>query len=278
MKGKVIVWSVVAVLVVLLLAVLLAFPSVFPLSFGTSYRYSNADRYQAGGAEIRDEVSELKIDWVSGSVRFLPHGEQTVRLEESSSAELTEKEKLHWYYENGKLTVREYASGRFSFRMPQKDLTVFYPAGAELKELEIRNVSGSVRLEKGADVLKVETVSGDIRFSSLPVRELDIETVSGNVTGELESLSRLDFESVSGDLSLALEGAPEKIETETVSGDVSLRFAEGIGFSLEFESASGKFDCAVAFDSAGKNRYRSLDGSPAVSIEAESVSGDFRIG
>ena len=35
---------------------------------------------------------------------------------------------------------------------------------------------------------------------------------------------------------------------------------------------------AGIIDSAGKNRYRSLDGSPAVSIEAESVSGDFRIG
>lgn len=118
--------------------------------------------------------------------------------------------------------------------------------GLIIQSLELKSVSGDIKILKAVDRLKdlrVETVSGE--------QEIDL---SG-------SISLAEFDSVSGDIHLMSSGAkPPRISFNTTSGDVS----NDQNWPLEYKSIQEKITNA-GFESEG------------VVLNVKTVSGDLSL-
>jgi DUF4097 and DUF4098 domain-containing protein YvlB len=101
-------------------------------------------------------------------------------------------------------------------------------------------VSGDVQLTaRAAKAIEVKTISGDIRLTG-GGGEVDITSVSGSARIELSDVTRGRFKSVSGDLTAALTLMSEgQIDSESVSGNVSLKFAGTPNAEFDVQSFSG---------------------------------------
>src|ERR1700722_11159434 len=107
-------------------------------------------------------------------------------------------------------------------------------------DVRASTVSGEVRLTaRAAKALEVKTISGDIRLTG-GGGAVDITTVSGSSTLQLADVTRARFKSVSGDLAAELVLAPDgQIESESVSGDVRFKFAAAPAAEFDAQSISG---------------------------------------
>lgn len=126
--------------------------------------------------------------------------------------------------------------------------------------LDLRSVSGTISGEGGGDV-RVNDVSGDIRFTAtaakrIEAREIsgdltltggdsDIEatTVSGDARLTLGTVSHARFKSVSGGISASLTPASDmQIDGETVSGNITLTFASEPAADYDVRALSGDIE------------------------------------
>ncbi len=109
--------------------------------------------------------------------------------------------------------------------------------------LRINTVSGTVQVAaRSAQRLEVKTISGNIRLEG-GSGEVEVSTVSGQARLDLGALTRGRFKSISGELaanfSLARDG---QIEGESVSGSIHLEFAANPGAAFDVQSLSGSID------------------------------------
>jgi hypothetical protein len=106
--------------------------------------------------------------------------------------------------------------------------------------LHASTVSGDVRLTAhAATAIEVKTISGNIRLTG-GGGEVDITTVSGDAAVELGEVSHARFKAVSGDITASLTLAADgRIEGESVSGDLSMKFATAPGAEFDVQSISG---------------------------------------
>lgn len=299
---RLVIWSVTALILIAMLVCGIVFGGLFQNGFGNGWSigttggtYANADAYSVGNASISETVNELSVNWISGSVRIEAYDGSTVEISESPVSD--DDDRLRYLTENGKLTIQYRKSG-FTigiFKSGKKDLTIRIPqqAAENLKNVnidvvsakisatglaitghcKISTVSGAVNVEQlGAQELECDTVSGSLTANDIKLYELDVDTVSGDceITG---AVKQADFNSTSGQFRLNSTVMPEKVETDTVSGDVILKIPEG-GFTAEHDSISGDFDCDLPLSSkGGKHIYG--DGSAEFSFD--STSGDIKI-
>jgi DUF4097 and DUF4098 domain-containing protein YvlB len=107
-------------------------------------------------------------------------------------------------------------------------------------DVRATTVSGNVRLTaRAAKTIEIKTISGDIRLTG-GGGDVDMTTVSGSAAIELAGVSRGRFKSISGDMTAALAVVPDgQIESESVSGDVSLNFAAAPAAEFDVQSFSG---------------------------------------
>jgi Putative adhesin len=107
-------------------------------------------------------------------------------------------------------------------------------------DVRATTVSGDVQLTaRAAKAIEIKTISGDIRLMG-GGGEVDITSVSGSATIELSDVTRGRFKSVSGDLTAALTLMPEgQLDSESVSGNVSLKFASAPNAEFDVQSFSG---------------------------------------
>lgn len=150
------------------------------------------------------------------------------------------------------------------------------------RELEVRSVSGDVRVESrgGKAPATVETVSGNINLEGV-AGMVDAQAVSGDLELTLGTMNRARLKTVSGSVQAALALAPQaQLEAETVSGDVRLRFRAPINAEFDLESFSGSLEACFgpparrtsAYAPGTELRFKQGDGSARVSVET--LSGD----
>lgn len=108
------------------------------------------------------------------------------------------------------------------------DVTV--RGNGKISTLRISSVSGNIDLMNAAGKLDLVTVSGDARVTMGQTSEVRARTTSGNfnLTAKLLGNGRVDTESVSGEITLNVT-APGSISTEieSFSGDISGCLAQG---------------------------------------------------
>jgi len=272
--------------------------------------------YEHYGREVTlvgDHIDSIDIQWASGMVFVQSWDSSDIQIREYANYELNERSKLYSNVEDGELTIRYREGTGLGTVKGDKWLSVLVPDGI-LEELEIETTSAGVQLislEQGeADVsttsgdvqimdcyfrkADVETVSGDVYVTVLHADEADLSTTSGDISGDVdcgdveastasgdinlqttECMERIQLDTVSGDVWLGVNNASvQSISAETTSGDVFLSLPCDTGFTLDYSTVSGDF--SSSFDAIRQNGKIIYDGG-GYEIKVETVSGNLEI-
>jgi hypothetical protein len=146
---------------------------------------------------------------------------------------------------------------------------------------DINSVSGDQTLTLNCKDVKVESVSGDVALHGRLGGDVHGETVSGQLTIDSKgsAVRQLNTNTVSGDTSVrvALDDGGQ-LKAETVSGDIRLHLPKSLSARVTAESFSGTLSAPGA--KVDKEEYgpgSSLEqryGSGAAEIRLETFSGD----
>lgn len=266
-----------AALSVLLTMVLCAFLFSIPvkrltistLSIGNSASRGTTSASQSFHAS---EIQSMKIDWVAGSVSIRQDTGDTLRYTVTGS----DADRTAYSLKDGKLSISAAESSVLNFGSHRgTDLTVLIPEGWMPQELSVESISAPIQIEnlKGTE-LDVDTVSGVIELKDVRADELSLSTISAKITcsGTAQDLS---LETTSGNCTLELTECPEKIDLDSISGNLELFLPKAAGFTLRLDTVSGKFRSDFDYSIPKGDTYVSGDGSCTVS--ADTVSGDIDI-
>lgn len=263
--------------------------------FQMGYSYPNSNKYKVGNFTLEEEINQLEINWIAGSVTVEVTEGNQVYAEETKVSD--DDRKMRYLVENGKLTIQYQKAKFFSFGnwSKSKDLTVYIPknmaqnmnqidietvsadidiSGFQSKDIDFETVSGGIDIKNLiTKTMDIEGVSGDIKGSGIQADILNIDVVSGsaNIEGNFE---KAELEAVSGDLKLGCDSFIKEVNAETVSGDITLYIPEDNGFSAELDSVSG--DLNTEFSVSGKGDTK-VYGNGNAEFDFETVSGDVWI-
>jgi hypothetical protein len=140
----------------------------------------------------------------------------------------------------------------------QLDLEIAAPGKAAV---EVKSMSGDVKVSGTKSSCKVSSQSGDVSLSGLDGL-VEVVNQNGNVSVKDSETSSLSIESKSGDVSLGrIQG---NVSVRTASGDVTLH--ECSGKTLSVESVSG--DVALDLDEpvSGTVNVRTVNGASMIAI------------
>ncbi len=159
------------------------------------------------------------------------------------------------------------------------DLDIVVPPDCAV---DLRSVSGDVRVTRVGGELWAENVSGDITLDSTP-RIVRAKAVSGTVRiTEGGSETNAEMETVSGDI-IGTNLHIRAVDLKTVSGDV--RFTGAAIDRVTFRSVSGALEYSGTLASGGRYDMSShsggirlaLDKQPGFEVDATTFSGAIRI-
>lgn len=254
-------------------------------------RYEEESSYRVGAETVTEKIDSLEIHWASGKINITTHAGSDILMSESGYT--NERQQLRWRVKDGKLTIREYASG-LNWSLANKTLELSLPEGGydelsvdvasaevtlggklSIDELEMDSASGTLTADGiTARKISVDSASGDCKLTGCTAESFDMDTASGNaiLTGSYDTV---ELDSASGDLELRTDTAPSKIETDLVSGKVKLYLPADAQFQAELSSLSGDLNVEDFVGSYSDDWFTAGDGSARYSFG--SVSGDVDI-
>lgn len=216
-------------------------------SLWTDYTYDDSLYTVGDGSIAVENLTEIDLDWVDGSVTVVSCQDAYPSLTEKSENQLTESSLLRWHLsEDGKLTVKYRASSFFLGRgeNKQKDLILRVPERF-MEDLTIRiHVSSTnVFLDRlGAKEVSVESDNGNVAMMSTSVFEdLAVSTKSGKLLISGVVTQKLELISQKGEIRVESPVLPAESFVETKEGDIHLLLDSGASFALDFEEEKGKY-------------------------------------
>lgn len=165
-----------------------------------------------------DGIKQLDISWTSGEITLIPYEGEDVYFTEISDTPLNEKNSLRYGVSDSVLVIRFQEKGSLFGRQPDKKLQVMLPRSL---------ASGSAR---GSDRCRF------CKYSHRKIRggknnmycnfwcgctygtagRIETETVSGDITVSSVQAEEIEISTVSGEMDL--EGAFQKISSSSTSG------------------------------------------------------------
>lgn len=234
-------------------------------------------KVESVGSVDPSEISNINIEWVSGSITIEPGDTDSISFAENAG--LDDKEKMVWKQTGDTLSIQfSKPNGvfgiHFGFRSVDKDLVITVPKDWIAHSLEIDSVSADIEIKSlTADALNLVNVSGNCNLSNCSIEESDIDTVSGKVNFE-GAAKVLSLESVSANCTLTLEKGTREINMDGVSGNLTLYLPEEQGFTVEMDGISGNI--SSDFPTTSQNDKQTY-GDGSCQIEADCVSGNIYI-
>lgn len=227
----------------------------FSIGFGESY--ADADKYTVGDTSISiDSLDEIDIDWIGGKLQIETYEGDTIELQETAQDSLDEDDRVRSYYDNGVLKIHYRKSGIVAFRFKSIDKTLLIRIPEKLYS------DPAAALTK----LDIDNVSADVSVNGLKIRQSTIDTVSGDIS-LVGAVEQLKTDSVSGNCQLISSITPIDIDTDTVSGDVTITVPEDSQFSIDYDSVSGDLS----------NDFPTVTNNQSNHWKFDSVSGDVTI-
>lgn len=267
---------IIAILVVLALVLFIGSRNDF--NFGgitSSYVYSDAERYTAGGGKINENVEKIDLSWIDGKVEFAHHDGDGIVISEAAG-KLETDQMLHWLVDGDTLYIKYAASGFKTGKNLNKALSVSLPKDIEITDVTLNVVSSDVRLDElTAERISIQTVSGDLEGAFKQADKLTVNTVSGTVSAAAEQVEDVSVSTVSGNAAFRFETAPKKIDIDSVSGNATIYLPENAGFHAQMDSVSGDVSGSLPMELKDKETY--VSGDEACSIRINTVSGDVKM-
>ena len=220
----------------------------------------DAKYYVMGGSTFAaSDVSELNIDWVSGTVTIEAYDGTEVAISETSEDALTDSTTMHYYLESdGTLNIRFGIPGMKAQgeNLPDKNLLVRVPRTLRLDEVEMNGLGRSIQMDSvRCSTLEMNSVSRQITLNECEIKDIEVNSVSTNVEATFSKM-------------------PEDIELNNVSGSTVLYVPEDAGITLEYNGLVSNFYSELPVARKGKNK---VIGNGACEIECNSVSGELAI-
>jgi hypothetical protein len=241
-------------------------------------------------------VRSVKIGLIGGKVDVIGHDEPGARVEVHSVSGKELKISIDGdtlEIDHPQLRWDNFIEVFTSFRGTAKaDVSIMIPRDAALKfgvvsanalisglttDARVNSISGDIVMDDITGDLELNTVSGELSVSDHR-GVLSAHSISGDVTVS-GAVRRFSSDSVSGDVFLDLDGTPDEITNNTVSGSLTLRLDEGIStrYSLNTVSGTLQIDSSTIRGTYGKGFNHTtgkLEGS-WTEVRANSVSGNI---
>lgn len=111
----------------------------------------------------------------------------------------------------------------------------------------LETVSGEINLNdfNCEEKISVNSTSGGIKLLNTSANTFD----AGSVSGDIEFNGKVkiaELESVSGNQRVTSSVCPEKVQGESVSGDIRINVPKDSGFTAKLDSVSGDLKCSIA--------------------------------
>ena len=198
-------------------------------SIGSDVSVAASSKEGVAGLPQQMQVSRLKL---------LPDvGDLTVQPGDGwdLSYDLRYPERLHWSVEDGTLTVEyDYPEGEYSNVSIEDTITLTFPKGLELEQMEVESGMGSVEVQgiTAAQRLYVDAGMGDVDISGSFGGEVELNCGMGSVNLEVQGASREDFD----------------YDLDVGMGSLSVEGVEASGFlGGEYKTSDGK-DRSITVD------------------------------
>lgn len=256
---------------------------------------------QAGESKVidLDIVRSVSIALVGGQIDIIAHDEPTARVEVaevsgralkvSMDGDRLEIDHIQLRWD----TIVDVVKG-LGRRGDRADISLLVPRGVALKfdtvsadglvsglhsDARISTVGGDIVIDGLHGDIEVNTVHGELSVRNHTGR-VSARTISGDVTAA-GALTRFSVDGVSGDVFVDADGTPDHIQSNTVSGDLTVRVDEGLGARYRINTVSGnlQLDGSIVKGTFGRgftSTTGSLD-STWVDVAANSVSGDVTV-
>lgn len=203
---------------------------------------SNTDAGSNAVTVPADQVTRLSIDWASGSITVRPDASvQEITFSETGGS----KYPMSWKLKNGKLSIQYYEDDTFrglgAHFDRSKDLTVLVPNDWSFEELDLDVASAVLDVsDLTIHQVDVDSASGTCNFRNCAVSNLEIDTASGDVSFE-GRLNSLEFDAASAKFTGILLNTPNRIDVDSMSGDVDLTLPADTGFTVKMDGMSSNF-------------------------------------
>lgn len=276
-----------------LLLLLMALGLVLTSCTSLGYVYPNGDAYTAGGARIDSRVEDLQINWMDGMVNVAYHNGDEIILQETAGRELSRDQELHWLLDGKELKVQYAASGLRTLPSLKKELTILLPqnlrlddvtinvASAEVQadgmdadEISVNTASGRVALRQAGhgEKVAINTASGDVAVFVTDVDTLKINTASGQVIADVYQVDEVKTNTASGAVVMQFAQMPDRINMDSVSGNVAFHLPVDGGFTADVDTLSGAVRGNLNVKRRGDEEY--MYGNGKCRIEVDTVSGN----
>jgi DUF4097 and DUF4098 domain-containing protein YvlB len=228
-------------------------------------------------------VEEIEIETTATDV--------TLERVESETAEITlngrypgESDPLLVNTEGSKLEVRVRETdtdNKFKFNITfdesEGGLLLRVPAG--VRKITVKTVSGDVHAKKmQLKDLAVKSVSGDVNLDDAKLQELLFQSTSGDLNAEQLEAEKVSGKTISGDLSLTLHSLEPRMELNSTSGDIELRFRSEPNLKVDFKTVSGEVDADMGSKSISHSGSQEFTlGKETGLLQAKTISGDLSI-
>jgi hypothetical protein len=264
-----------------------------------------AQEWQIEGPKVLDiggefeTVTKLKLALVAGRVDIVTHDDSpTARLEVHEVAgppllvtwDASTLKVSHVKDKDGSLweSVKSFGldkgkrSARISISVPATTDVNASTVSAEAlingvrATVKANTMTGLITLDDIAGNVDANTVSGDIECHALE-GDFKGNSISGALTVQASHLGQIRLITVSGDIALDLTDGRAQIQSNSVSGDLTVRIPAGGGYDVAAHTASGHvvIDGQSLNGDAPYQRGGQLsDGDKALVIKANSVSGN----
>lgn len=258
----------------------------------------------------------VEVTNVQGSVEFTAWDKNEVDLvaELESSKDELEYEATDRYV---RIEVRR-PHGKYHSDEDDATLTLRVPKGARIiadtvsadigvtgvrGEQSLQSVSGEVRSQafdapvkatavsgeivitgnSGKSAVSTENVSGTSTVSGIR-GSYDGEVVSGEIHATVAAADRIELNSVSGDIDLSVElGPASRLDLESVSGMIGVRVKPPVNADFDIESFSGDIENCFGQKARDTSKYTPgselnfTQGSGGARIEIQTLSGEISI-
>lgn len=189
-----------------------------------------------------DQVTELHIEWASGTITVQTGDTDKIIFTESGSD--IDTEPMVYELENGELSIC-YSKPALQMGITAtivKDLTITVPRDWNCGNLHIEAASTDVEVfDMTMNSVELECASGECTFTNCTVKELDLDAASCAVTfsGTLETL---DCDGASTEITAVLTNVPSAINLDGASAELDLTLPSDCGFRVDMDGVSCDFD------------------------------------
>ncbi|MEO6310135.1 MAG: hypothetical protein ABIO33_05575 [Leifsonia sp.] len=243
-------------------------------------------------------VRQLKVSLIAGRVDVIGHDEPGARvtvhsvsgkdLKISMDGDLLEIDHPQLRWDN---FIEVFTSFRGTARA---DVSIMVPRDVALKfgvisaealvsglanDARISTVSGDIVIDAVTGDLELNGVSGEFSVRS-HTGDISAHTVSGDVTASGD-IRRFNADGVAGNIFVDIDGVPDRINTNLVSGNLTVRLGADVAARYRINTVSGtlQLDDHTVRGTLGKG----YDGSTGdlsgawLELNAKSVSGDVSV-